>query len=86
MPHEVPHLENPDVQPETDREADRLRAAAVRETELKPTLERVKSAHGLLLQLRGFIAGKKLDLPIEIEQELTAWLHEDVMARKELIS
>lgn len=78
----TPHLENPDVQPESQAAADRMRAAAVR-AEMQPTLKRIDGARDLLFELRGFIAGRGLELPIDIEQKLTAWWHEDVMARKE---
>lgn len=79
----TPHLEESGVAAETRVEADRMRAAAVRASELQPLLDRINGARDLLHELRGFIAGKKLELPIETEQKLTTWWHEDVMARKE---
>ena len=84
MPLEaVPHLEDSAVAAETRVEHDRMRAAAVRASELQPLQARIDGARDLLHQLRGFIAGKGLALPIEVEQQLTTWWHEDVMARKE---
>jgi hypothetical protein len=79
----TPHLEHPDVQPDTEVAADKLRAAAVRASELQPLQQRIAGARDLLHELRGFIAGKGCELPIDVEQKLTTWWHEDVMARKE---
>jgi len=79
----TPHLEESGVASETRVESDRMRAAAVRAEELQPLVKRINGARDLLHQLRGFIAGKGLELPIEVEQKLTTWWHEDVMARKE---
>ena len=76
-------MEHPDTADETRVEQDRMRAAAVRASELQPLLDRIAGARDLLHELRGFIAGRKLQLPIEVEQKLTTWWHEDVMARKE---
>lgn len=82
MPPEA-HLEEPGAAEETRVEQDRMRAAAVRASELQPLVTRIDGARDLLFELRGFIAGKGLALPIEVEQKLTQWWHEDVMARKE---
>lgn len=82
----TPHLEESGVATETRVEADRMRAAAVRAAELQPLQGRIDGARDLLFQLRGFIAGQGLALPIDVEQQLTTWWHEDVMARKELQS
>jgi len=79
----TPHLEESGVASETRVEADRMRVAAVRATELQPLVERINGARDLLYELRGFIAGQGLELPIGVEQKLTTWWHEDVMARKE---
>jgi hypothetical protein len=81
-PETTPHLENPDVQPATAKAVDQLRASAARE-ESKPTRDRLKRAMSLLHQLRGVAAAAKLELPIDVEQEYSVLVHEDVLARKE---
>jgi hypothetical protein len=63
---------------------EQLREAAARD--LQPTRDRLAKAVGLLHQLRGFIAGKKLELPLEIDQEMNVLVREDLQARKELQS
>lgn len=86
MPPELglgPHVEHPDTAAETRVESDKLRAAAVRASELQPLQQRIGAARDLLHELRGFIAGRGFELPIDVEQKLTTWWHEDVMARKE---
>jgi len=84
MPPEMtPHLENPDVQPDTQVSADQMRAAAFRADVLEPTTTRLARAIALLHQLRGFIASNKLALPLDVDQDLTVLVHEDLQARKE---
>jgi len=83
MPLEtVPHLERADVQPETQAAADKLRQAAAR-AELQPTVDRLARAMSLLHQFRGVIAGAKLHLPIDLDQDYSLLVHEHVQARKE---
>jgi hypothetical protein len=60
---------------------EQLREAAARD--LQPTRDRLTRAVGLLHQLRGFIAGKKLELPLEMDQELSVLVREDLQARKD---
>lgn len=66
---------------ENGKANEQLREAAARE--LQPTRDRLAKAVGLLHQLRGFIAGKKLELPLEIDQELSVLVREDLQARKD---
>jgi hypothetical protein len=82
MQRDSPHLEDADLQPDTQVASDSMRSAAARE-ELKPTVDRLTRAMSMLHQLRGFIAAKQLELPIEIDREFSLLMHEDVMARKE---
>lgn len=82
-PDTAPHLESDDLKNETEMEQHRLRASAVREAELGPLLDRVTLARRLLLQMAGFIASNKLDLPAAVDQELASWLHADALERKE---
>lgn len=74
-------MPQPEVSAAENAKAEQLREAAARE--LQPTRERLAKAVGLLHQLRGFIAGKKLELPLEIDQELSVLVREDLQARKE---
>lgn len=84
MPPELAvHLEEPGACDEAKSAADRLRAAAVREQEVGPLLEHIDAARRLLQQLSGFIASKALDVPIDIDQQVAAWLHADARQRKE---
>lgn len=71
-----------EIKREAQTADDRLRAAAARE-ELQPVIARHKAAMKLLHQLRGVIATANIELPIDIEQEYSVLVHEDVMARKE---
>lgn len=82
MPLETPHLEHTDLQPETRVAADRMRAAAAKEA-LSPTVDRLDRAMSLLHQMRGFIAGNRLQLPLEVDREFVVLAHEDLLARKE---
>jgi len=76
-------MESQDLQPATQAAADKMRAAAAR-SELQPTRARLNRAMSLLHQMRGLIAARRLELPIELEQEFSVLVHEDVLARKEL--
>jgi hypothetical protein len=82
MPPEIPHLDHPDLQPDTKAASDLLRASAAKAAN-QPTLERLSRAMSLLHQMRGFIAAKRLELPIDVDREFVVLAHEDLLARKE---
>lgn len=82
MSPDTPHLEEAGVQPDTIKAADQLRASAAR-AESEPDRKRLERAMSLLHQLRGLMAGARLQLPIDVEQEYSLLVHEDVIARKE---